>query len=128
MSVTADIDEFNARLVTALEAQDVEGVVNCYTDDGFLLAPGSPVVVGKDALRNWWQAFFANGFDSAVMTTHTVVEEQPDLVIEVGTYEMNLRDADGNAFADRGKYSIVYRRGADGKLLYSVDSLSSSLG
>ncbi|ROZ99079.1 nuclear transport factor 2 family protein [Gordonia sp. OPL2] len=127
MSTQDDIDDFNRRLIAALDAQDVNGVLDCYTEDGALLAPGGPAVVGREALGQWWKTFFDNGFRSAEMTTDRIVEDQPALVVELGSYRMELTGPDGQPIRDEGKYSIVYRRGPDDRLRYAVDSLSSSL-
>jgi uncharacterized protein (TIGR02246 family) len=42
----------------ALNASDVEGVVQLYTDDAVLLAPGAPSAVGIDAVRSAYTGIF----------------------------------------------------------------------
>lgn len=128
MSTYDEIVEFNTRMCAALARKDLDGVLDCFTEDAMLLAPGAPIVSGHEALREWWAGFFAAGFESAEMTPHTVVIDSPDHVVEVGTYTMRLPGPDGEITTDQGKYSVTYRRGRDGRLRYAVDALNSSLG
>jgi uncharacterized protein (TIGR02246 family) len=128
VSTTAQqIAAFNARLCRALDAGDVEAVLDCYTEDGVLLAPGTDIVSGREALREWWSAFFAGGFSGAEMTSERIVEDRADLVVEIGRYRMTL-NVGGEEVVDHGKYAVTYRRGADGRLRYAVDALNSSGG
>lgn len=50
------------RLVTAWAKNDVEEIVNIFTDDGILILPGDVYKQGKDEIRSFLAASFAGPF------------------------------------------------------------------
>ena len=69
--------------------------------------------------------FLAAGLEKAKMTT-VHLEERGDLVIEVGTYSMDIAPPGGDRFTDDGKYVVVYRRSQDGELKMWIDIVNSN--
>ena len=126
MSLRDEIDQFNKHICERLLESDLEGVLDCFTDDARLLAPGSDMVRGKSSLREWWSAFMAMPLKSVSMTTDHLVLDEPERALEIGRYQMNFETPDG-LVSDNGKYSVLFRRGEDGKIRYEVDALNSSV-
>ncbi len=105
-------------------AGDADGVAALYAEDGVLLAPGAPTVVGRAAIRS----FIAAAIDSSKAAGLTFVgDEVTDAGIAgdtgwlTGTF--SVRDASG-ATVDKGKFVTIYRR-ADGKWLVIRDTWNS---
>ena len=92
---------------------DIDTLVGIYAEDGVAAASGSDFVRGREALQSFWQ--IPEGRD---ITRHeaTPIElhVDGDLAMDWGYYEGDLTQ-DGEALPTfRGKYLIVWRRGADG--------------
>ena len=71
----------------AVANQDIDAIVALYTPDAFFLPPNSPIAKGSDAIRAVLQAYIDAGANSLDLDT-TVLDEQGDVVIEVGQYKL----------------------------------------
>ena len=105
---------------------DAAGVANLYAEDGVILAPGTPAVVGREAIRNFVNndiaATKAGGF---VMSSGEItgVGVEGDLAWVTGTF--SVADSAG-ATVDTGKYLSLYRRiNAEWKLIRDIWNLDS---
>jgi uncharacterized protein (TIGR02246 family) len=94
----------------AYNAGNADGVANLYAEDGILLPPGAPAVVGRAAIRDFIAADVATS-KAAGLTfkndENTGVGVSGDMGWISGTF--SVTDASG-ATADKGKYLSVYRR------------------
>ena len=118
-----------ARVIRALEAEfqnhanagDTAALTDAfYAEGAHLLAPNTPQVTGKAAIREFWKAFLAAGVTNVVLET-TEAYASGDLAYGIGKYSYSQGGA-----KHTGKYSVVYRRQANGGLLAVVDSFSSN--
>ena len=114
MGAHDEVRSFNARFSAALAAQDVEAVVDAYTDDARILLPGLPPVRGRDAISALFRTSLANGPSNITFSTDELWD-CGDIVIDVGTY------ASGG---ETGKYVVVHERQPDGSLRMAVDAPS----
>lgn len=114
MSTSDDVRAFNERFSAALANQDVEAVVDGYTDDARILLPGLPPVRGRDAITALFRTSLARGPSRITFSTDDVWD-CGDVVIDVGTYT-----SDG----ETGKYVVVHERQPDGSLKMVVDAPS----
>ena len=105
-----------ANIDAATRTGDVELSLRCVTDDAINMPPDQPAVVGKDALRSWWQQF-QGAF--AVDMTHEPVEtvDAGEFVIHRGnvTGTLTLKEGDEPVRLNN-KYLWVLRKEADGGL------------
>jgi uncharacterized protein (TIGR02246 family) len=95
-------------------AGDADGVAGLYAEDGVVLAPGAPAVVGRSAIRDLIASDIANSRGAGLTFKGDEVTDvgvSGDLAWFTGTF--SVTDASG-ATVDKGKYVTVLRR-ADGK-------------
>lgn len=123
MGTKDDISTINDTFGKAVANQDAAAIVALYTADAVLLAPGTPVAQGPDAIQAVFQGFVDAGAESLSLET-TSFEEQGDVVIEVGRYTLGLR-IEGAEVTDVGKYLVVFARQADGSLRFKYDAFNS---
>ena len=120
MGASEDLDRANADWCKAVSNQDVEGVLDAYTDDAKFLAPGAPLAQGRAQLAPIFEAMFAAGVKSIDLRRAELIEAG-NVVIEVGTGTMNVQAPNGDMAAMDGKYISVSRYQADGSLKMVAD-------
>jgi uncharacterized protein (TIGR02246 family) len=94
----------------AYGAGSADGVANLYAEEGVLLAPGAPAVVGRAAIRDFIAADIEKSKAAGVTLKGgdpTGVGVSGDLGWLSGTF--SVTDASGTA-VDKGKFLSVYRR------------------
>jgi ketosteroid isomerase-like protein len=64
------------------------------------------------------------GLDIKLVSNTKIISEAGDLVVDLGTYEMNFQDAKGKPMHDVGKYTTVLRR-ENGEWKIAVDTWNS---
>ena len=114
-----ELSQMNRDFVKALNAKDAVAAANCYTEDAMLLPPNEGPVKGRANIQAYWQgAIDAGAFDAEVATTTT--GSNGDLGYEVGRLQMKIKMPDGKIEVERGKYTELLKRGADGKWLSTL--------
>jgi uncharacterized protein (TIGR02246 family) len=109
------IREIEADARNAAAEKDLERYVSSYADDASLFWPGTPMITGKVAIREFLKAFLAMpGFSLTFQTAKVEVSRCGDLAYSYGTNTVILTDPEGNLVNDRGKYLAVYRKQPDG--------------
>ncbi len=95
----------------ASEAKDVDKAVSFYADDGVMLEPGTPIVKGKDAIRQAWQRFFADPAFALTWRADAVqVAQSGDLAYTRGTFDLRYSGPDGKPASMHGKYMTVWKK------------------
>jgi len=123
---TSDIRAVDDAYEKAVANQDVGAVLELYTSDARLLAPGAPLAQGRDAIRLIMQGFVDAGAQSLELNT-VELDDHGDVVIEVGAYKLGIAPPDGEPITDVGKYLQVFKRQADGTFLIAFDAFNSDL-
>ena len=118
------IKETNARFTAGLANSDAAAIAAVYTPDARLLAPGSELLTGTQAIAGFWQAGIDAGLRGAELTTLTVDERQ-DVAIEVGRYTLRIQPNGDNPVTDTGKYVVVHRRDGSGDWRWHLDIFNS---
>ena len=100
---------------TALNAKDVDSLVDLYTEDARLLPPDGEMTSGKDGVR----ATFGGMIDAGISGETTRVETtvSGDVAYIVGTFTLVA----GDETLGTGKYVETWRRGDDGQWLIAND-------
>jgi ketosteroid isomerase-like protein len=108
-----EIEGYGRRFATAYHAQDAEALHSLLDPDCILMNPGSPSVVGRDAVLA-----ALTGHDSAPPMIEFPIDhyfESGDLIIVIGVVRL-----DGSTEPEH-RYLVVYRRRPDGSLGLLVD-------
>ena len=124
MATTDHIQGVDETYEKAVANRDIDAIVALYTGDGFFLPPNSPIAQGSDAIRAVIQAYFDAGVVSLDLET-TVLDNQGDVVVEVGRYRLGLEPPGADPVTDVGKYLQVFKRQADGSFLIAYDCFNS---
>ena len=122
------IRELERRAREAAEARDLDRYVSFYAADAVLFWPGSPMVTGQAAIRDFMQGFFS--MPAASLSFETVkieVSRAGDLAYSYGTNNVILVDPNGKRMKDKGKYVTVYRKQPDGTWKVVADIGNSDL-
>ncbi len=108
-SDTAGIEAGSDAWEAALNAKDIDALVNLYTDDARLLPPGGEMTSGQDGVR----AAFGAMIDAGQSGETTIVEAtvSGDVGYIVGTFTVQA----GGEQVGTGKYIETWRRGDDGQ-------------
>jgi ketosteroid isomerase-like protein len=90
---------------------DWDALVALLTEDAVFLPPDQPIVEGKPAVREWFEAYPPiNAFTSSLVAA----EGKPDLAWGRGRFAMTVEPAPGQAVAMQGKWAATYRKRGDG--------------
>jgi uncharacterized protein (TIGR02246 family) len=107
--VRAAVEAGNRAFVAAFLKGDAPGVAELYTENGRVVAPGSPVAIGRPEIEVFWRGVIESGVgDVALATEH--VESSGDLAVEDGTVRLVAKD--GTVTVQR--YVVVWKR-VDGR-------------
>jgi uncharacterized protein (TIGR02246 family) len=111
----AAIRRVSAEWLSALRRQDAARMLDLMTDDAVLMAPGMPVVRGKEAAKSLYAQLFAQfaRIDEQVAIEEIVVAG--DWAFSWGSETLTLTPAAGGAAIElRGSGMSVLRRAPDG--------------
>jgi ketosteroid isomerase-like protein len=124
MGTKDQIEAANEAYGKAVANQDVAAVVALYAQDAILLPPDSPIAQGSDAIRAVLQGYMDAGAQSLALET-TALDDQGDLVVDVGRYTLGMQPPGADPITDVGKYLQVYKRQSDGSFRIAYDCFNS---
>jgi uncharacterized protein (TIGR02246 family) len=113
--------DFNA----SIAAGSVDGMMKIYADNAVLMPPNTPVMRGRDAIRQYWTAVIGSGKVEATVTADDITQSC-DMATEIGHYNLAISPAGGAPMRDTGKYVITWRR-IDGQWRAVADIFNSDL-
>jgi len=106
----ADIAANNRAFETAVATRNVRAIAALLTPDVIALPPDSPIVAGREAVKQLWAAAISeHGMRSCALTTDTL-DLVGDGATEVGHATMTLARPGGNCETARIKYLVVWKR------------------
>lgn len=115
------LDEGWAR---AVAARDLDGMMSIYAEDARELLPGLPVVVGREAIRAFYQGVIEQlpRFSHHFEPLEFVVAESEDLAVMRGAYRFTADHMHPEA-VETGKYVGIWRRRAgDWRLALNISN------
>jgi len=119
------VGEISKAWTAGYNAGDADAVANLYTEDAVVMPPGTPSLVGREAIRNFIAsdaaASKAAGLTFNVSSSSMGVT--PDLAWEHGTF--TITDVSG-ATVDAGKYLSIFQK-KDGKWMLYRDTWNSDM-
>ena len=107
----------------AVANQDIDAIVALYTPDAFFLPPTRRS--RRDRTRSGRAPGVHRCWPNSLDLDTTVLDEQGDVVIEVGQYKLGLQPSGAEPITDLGKYLQVFKRQADGSFLIVYDCFNS---
>ncbi len=113
-----------AGFMAALRANDIEGLVMCYTADATNFAISSMSGTGPESVRASWGGFFQAFTVTAAELTDEHLEVSGDLAAAWGLFTITAVPAGGgDAVVIKGRYMDVAKN-FDGNWLYIADHAS----
>lgn len=115
MTTRDDVAAFNEAFSAAMARQDIDRVLDSYTDDARLLFHGMPMVRGRAAI----DALLRPDLEEApniIRFESLEVLEGGSLIVDIGRYIT----PNGT-----GKYVVVHERQPDGSLRMAIDTATS---
>jgi uncharacterized protein (TIGR02246 family) len=123
----ATIRSLDAQWSKTAAAHDLNGTLSYYSDDAVLLPANLPIANTKDAIRTVWAELAAPTSDISWQVTKVDVAKSGDLAYCFGTYTLNMKDPQGKAISDKGKFMEVWKKQADGNWKTVADTYNSDL-
>ena len=110
----ATIEKLNDAWTAAFNKGDAAAVAALYTEDAYVLPPGSAMVKGRTAIEAFWRQA-AQQMTDAKLTTVDVLPLGRSATREVGTVTLKTKSQPPQEVV--GKYVVVWRKiGRDWKL------------
>jgi len=125
VDVEADIEalkKIEEEWAAANTSGDTNKLVSLFTDNAVNIPPNEPALIGKEAIRDWFQ----QDFDQFTMEEDgTVVDVQVagDLAFTHGTLTIiRTPKAGGESLKSKGSWVTIYRKQSDGtwKCIYNI--------
>jgi len=113
------IDNLRESLISAIISGDAAAYAELCTEDVRLLHAGSQIITGRAELEAHNAAIFEAVTVTTLKLTQVEVYGTGDLAYEVGTQKLTI-EPEVPEFAGSRKYVHVFRRGIDGKWLFSA--------
>ena len=107
--------------------KDVARTTSYYADSAVLMAAGSPIATGKDAIQKGFTGMMTDPkFALSFAPTKVEVAKSGDLAYEIGDYEITFSDKKGKPLTTKAKYVVVWGKQADGSWKALVDAPTST--
>ena len=110
----------------ASEGKDVERILSFWTNDAKVFPPGAPVVVGKQAIREFVTGSLSiPGFRISWEPEEAFVAPSGDMGYTIGRNHLTMPDSAGNLHTESGRGVTVWRREPDGAWRCVIDIWNS---
>jgi uncharacterized protein (TIGR02246 family) len=113
------------KYVSALNANDLERIMDSYSEDIVLQGPGSPETIGKPAVRERMTTYLENYNDEFDKTVEQFTVSD-DWAFSRYTYKSTTKNKKtGAVTTDDGKGVFIFHREKDGEWRLVIDSWNS---
>ena len=121
----AAIRAADARWLAASKAHNLEATLPFWSDDATILGPGTPPVVGKDAIRKYVSGAFATpGFSITWTTDKVEVAKAGDVAYSSGTDTISVTGPDGKTVTQNNRAVAIWKKQTDGSWKCVVDVMT----
>ncbi len=121
------IDRIRDAHVNALNANQADAWMACFTHDGVQMPPNDPANIGIEKIRAWSTGMLATFRAEFSLDVDEVELAGDSWAFERGSYTIALTPkAGGNPIHDTGKYLTIYQRQTAGSWLMARDIWNSN--
>ncbi|MHB8755485.1 MAG: YybH family protein [Candidatus Acidiferrales bacterium] len=121
----AAIRRTDAAWLAAAAAHDLNRVLPFWADKATILAPGTPAVIGKEAIRKYVSGAFATpGFSITWKTEKVEVSKSGDLAYSTGTDRISLDTPDGKSVTEENRGVVIWKKQFDDSWKCVLDVMS----
>ncbi|MFZ0453047.1 MAG: DUF4440 domain-containing protein [Ignavibacteriaceae bacterium] len=113
-ATSKELSQMNKDFAKALNDKDALAASLLYSEDASLLPPNEPIVTGRKNIQKYWQAALDAGTSDVSVSTISTGSDG-DLGYEIGRFQLSYPGADGKMIVEKGKYTEILKRTADGK-------------
>lgn len=130
-SAAAGLDSVYAVFTRAYAEADVDLLMDSvYANDGYYLPPNAPILEGTESFRGQFESFLGpvaeRGGPGPDISFEIVDRDvDGDLAYDIGIYTIRRPDAPADAPGSRGKFIVIWKRGADGAWRMHADGFSA---
>lgn len=121
-----EIETANRRFGDGVRKADPAAIGRLYTEGALLMPPNFEIIRGREGTQKFWEGAIKMGVRDAILKT-VELNEKGDTVEEVGNYTLKIHPEGQSPFEDRGKYVVLWKQDADGRLRLHRDIWNSSL-
>ena len=108
-----------------LQSKNLDAVMENYADDAAFLVPNQPIIVGKQAIREWFEARIATpGYTATISPTKIAVSTAGDMAYELCTFAASAQAADGRTVKSIGKHLVTWEK-RDGRWRVTAEAIST---
>lgn len=119
--IDAAIRSVADRYVKASLAGDAKTIASLYTDDAIEMPPNQPIIKGRAAIQQHYEALFKSGKASRFTLTHLETRSSGDIGYDAGTYDQAVTPPGASEVADTGKFVVVLKRsGGAWRVAYAI--------
>jgi len=109
-----ELSQMNKDFAKALNDKDAVAASLLYSEDASLLPPNEQIVTGRENIKNYWQGALDAGTNNVSVSTIST-GSNGDLGYEIGRFTLSYPGEDGKMIVEKGKYTEILKRTADGK-------------
>lgn len=115
------IEEISAARADAFNEGDAAAIAIHFTENGLLMAPGSPVLTGRIAVEEYYQEIF-DEYETSLDSYYEDVQVSGNLAFGRGVADVELvPKVGGNTIHSTSKYINILQKQADGSWLTTHD-------
>jgi ketosteroid isomerase-like protein len=120
------IDQRNAEAARWYAEGEIDSLAAIFCLDGWQMPPNTPALVGRDAIRAYWQQAIQWGKFEFLLDAQQV-DVSGAMAIERGKYRLGFVAGPAappglNSFEDWGNYLVYWRHDADGQWRIAADA------
>jgi ketosteroid isomerase-like protein len=107
--VESQLRDLSQDFATSFNTGNYDQAAGLFASDGVLMAPQYEGAHGQKAVERLLRQLGEAGYGDLRLET-TRVEHSGDMAMEIGSFSVVVRKADGTTVPERGKYVKVWRR------------------